>query len=70
MAAEFITYQTRFGGVMRAKVIRRFMNGAMTIEPWFWQRDGKDSSQFRGGIKIHLRAGQYTQRSPEKEVQS
>lgn len=54
MASEFVLYRTKFEKV-RARVIKRFKNGTVFAEPYFFVTSGgKDRAGFIGG-RVYLR---------------
>ena len=50
----FVLYRTQTGHVMRAAVRRKHSNGDLTVEPFFWQHEGKDSGTFQGGHTLRV----------------
>lgn len=47
--AKFIVYRTDAGVRVRAKVRKRFANGTVRVQPYFFQKAGKDLPGFIGG---------------------
>ncbi len=63
--AEFIFYRTGSGAEMRAKIIKRFKEGAARVEPFFLRRAGRDCGPFQGGHMLRLPPGAFRPAGPE-----
>lgn len=53
---KFLTYRTQTGMEMKAAVRTQHRDGSFTVEPFFYQKDGKDDGAFQGGHKLRVDA--------------
>lgn len=53
---KFLTYRTQTGAEMRAAVRVAHRDGDFTVEPFFYQIDGKDVGAFQGGHTLRVAA--------------
>jgi hypothetical protein len=54
--SKFLVYRTQTGALLRARVVTRHRDGDFTVEPWFYQQDGKDHGAFQGGHRLRVGA--------------
>lgn len=52
--ADFLVYRTQTDALLRARVVTRHDNGDTTVEPWFYQKNGKDTGMFQGGHEVRV----------------
>ena len=52
--SKFLVYRTQTDALLRARVVTAHPNGDFTVEPWFYQKDGKDTGMFQGGHEVRL----------------
>lgn len=64
MATQFLVYRTQTGHEMRAAVRVAHGDGSFTVEPFFWQKNGKDTGMFQGGHTLRVDA-EFVTRQPQ-----
>jgi hypothetical protein len=57
---KFVTYTTQTNATMRAAIRTQHRDGSVTVEPFFYQKDGNDIGMFQGGHTLRLTADQVT----------
>jgi hypothetical protein len=54
--SKFLLYTTQTGSQMRARIVATHDNGDYTVEPWFYQENGRDTGLCQGGHQFLLEA--------------